>query len=160
MFAEQKSSLGQLSKLPQCPKVFLDHIIWPPAVEQQESNMQVAVNTQEDDGRNYLLSRLNSLRWKKEDELSEKFHIARKSPKNVKQAREWLETGYFRFEDKMDDQIYWRDFFSWGTEEPDKEGFRKAVEDLKAAKQASEDIIMVKTDEDARLKALKDFENT
>jgi hypothetical protein len=126
---------------------------------QQESNMQVAVNTQEDDSRDYLMSRLNHLRWKKEDELSEKFHISRKTPKNVKQAKEWLETGYFRFDDKADDQVYWRDFFRWGTEEPDKDGFNKAMETMKALKQASEDIIMVKTDEDARLKALKDFES-
>jgi hypothetical protein len=148
------NSLGQLEVTEVTPDVCYGVAPW----KQQESNMQVAVNTQEDTARDHLMQRLHQLRWTKEEELGQKFHVSRKSPKNVKEAKDWLISGYYRFDDKSDDETYWRDYFRWGTEDPDKEGFYAAMTKMKAAKQEAEDIVMVKTDEDARLKALKDFE--
>lgn len=130
--------------------------------KQQESDMQVAVNTQHDEARYHLLSRLGGIYWDKDDELELQFHTKRKNPKNVKEAKEWLAKGYYTFTDETsEDELYpyWKEYFKWGTEKADHEGYRTAKEALGKAKQAAEDIIMVKTDEDARLQALNDFQS-
>lgn len=124
--------------------------------------MQVAVNTQYDEARYHLLSRLGKIYWDKDDELELQFHTKRKNPENVKQAKEWLAKGYYTFTSKDEEEEtypYWKEFFLWGTEKPDNEGYRIAKVALTKAKQAAEDIIMVKTDEDVRLQALNDFQS-
>lgn len=133
--------------------------------QQKETDMYAkqVVSTEEDHGREYLDHRINKVYNEKYEELENKFELDGKSPKTVKEAKEWLKSGEYRYElpefFKEDVELYGlSSYFRWGKKPVDRTGFEKAVETLCAAKQKAKDTIHVIEYDADRLKALEEFQ--
>lgn len=117
-----------------------------------------------DYSRDYITQRLEQLYWVLYEKIQEKFESPR--PKSLKELKDWLKTGNYRFdvpknydEENEDDRYFsWHDCFKFGKEKLDKKARQKLFEKLDEARQVARDIVNVKTDEDARLNALREFE--
>ena len=130
--------------------------------EQEEEKKEDTMYTHQDHARDHLIGRLWSIEVEHETTLRDKFHLNRKAPETVGEMKKWLKEGYFTISDEAKDTDPYYNLsgcFRWGTEKPDNAGFTKAFRKMLTAKQEAEDIIHVKTDEDVRLKALKDFQS-
>jgi hypothetical protein len=99
-----------------------------------DSKPDVATNQRE-----YLLTRVHHIRYQKCDELRDMFFINEpKGPTSVKELKERLKTGLYTVEkpkyhdDDDEEEIYWRDMFSWRTPETkkDQKGYDAAVKDF------------------------------
>lgn len=89
--------------------------------------------------RKYLLSRISTLHYQKNMEIAEQFHRDEPaSPKTLSDLKERLKKGLYTvdkpkyYDEDDEDEIYWRDFFSWRTPETqfDKIGYEAAYKEL------------------------------
>lgn len=105
------------------------------------------------DMRKHLLIRVNTLRYAKFSEIAEQFHRDEPaSPKTIKDLKERLKKGLYTVdvpkgydEEDEDEDFYWRDLFSWRTEDTkfDKDGYNAAYAELTEFLQSLEDKIKI-----------------
>lgn len=119
--------------------------------------MRAMIDVTGDASKDYIYSRIREIQWTKRCEIDSKFKP--EYPKNKTEAKKWLKDGYFHLqtgdaEDEEEDYFE----FQWGKKVDYKE--RDAQwSALDKARQNTLDTVSVLTDEQARLKALKDFES-
>jgi hypothetical protein len=121
----------------------------------------------EDYGRNYAERRISQIFHKKYEELQDKFHFWEKKPQSLKEMKEWLDKKEYTISDNglkedadfSDTYSTWKSHFRWGKPF-DQEGFDKAMKELETKETASLDVVAICEDEEKRLQAIKDFENT
>ncbi len=108
-----------------------------------QSVIQVITDSKPDTAvhqRSFLTSRVHDLKYVKYNEISEQFFKNEPNgPKTVAELKERLKKGHYTVElpkgfgyDSEDDEIYWRDAFSWRTPETqfDKAGWEAAYKEL------------------------------
>ncbi len=105
-----------------------------------QSVIQVITDSKSDvavDQRRFLANRVHDLQYVKYEEISEQFHKNEPAgPKTVDELKERLKKGHYTIEKPKcyddDDEIYWRDAFSWRTPETqfDKVGYEAAYKEL------------------------------
>lgn len=125
-----------------------------------KANMTMTEKTHEDTQRSHLRSRLDSLHSSKQSDARKHFGFSNIYPTNDEEMIAWVKAGNYRlkdemlpFEDKPVKTLY------WGKNDPDKEGYSKAAEQLKAAYQKALDDILILPPLDA-LASLRAFEDT
>lgn len=133
--------------------------------EQTEKTMFYDMEDSEDNKLNYLSERASKVYGQKRDEAMHKYGMLDDDPPNTPRALiDRLASGKFTVtQENMDRSHYnpvnlikWRD----PATKEDQAGFKKADDALKAARTKAEDIIVVMSDDAARLKALQEFEST
>lgn len=113
--------------------------------------------------RSYLKERLADVDLTLKEGLKDQFKMnPPQPPKTIGDLVDRLKNGAYTIEDadKTDKRIgigYWTDYFSWRTEPADEAGYKKAKEELKAAKQKALDTIVIAEPADG-LAALQEFE--
>jgi hypothetical protein len=116
----------------------------------------------------HAAKRISQIYHQKYGELQDKFHFYEAKPKSLKELREWLDNKKYTISDHglkeeadfQDTWSNWKSHFRWGPAF-DKEGYEEALKKLDKAENAALDIVHICTeDEDKRLKAVQDFENT
>lgn len=133
-------------------------------INKQETTMYDEKKT--DETLRYVTRRLQDISWAKQQDLITHFKVNGIKPKSVKETKEWLKSGNYRIEvpkgfdeDEEGHFFYWRDFFSWGKEEPNLDAYAEACAKLEKAHQAAKDTVSIVTDEQTRLKTVKDFQD-
>lgn len=131
-------------------------------VQEKECAMRATIDTTTDSSLDYINNRLSSILWDKSSEIEKKFETVK--PKNAKQAKEWLKEGNYRIElpDYYNEDTSGAhmavEYLAWGKTGPDLKARAAADESLYKEFQAAKDTVAILSDEQARLKALKDFE--
>lgn len=105
-----------------------------------QSVIQVIADSKPDvatEQRDYLRRRVHDIKYGKYEEIAEQFHRNEPAgPKTVEELKERLKKGLYTVEVPKgyddDDEIYWRDMFSWRTLETqfDKDGYDAAYKEL------------------------------
>jgi hypothetical protein len=133
---------------PECPAD------WDRSPKEQERPMRATIDMAGDASKDYVLQRLDRLKWTKECEISKKFSAP--YPKTLKEAKKWLTEGFLHFEQDDEETDYYGGW-EWGKDNTKERNL--AYEALNKAYQDAKDTVSVLSDEQARLKALKDFES-
>lgn len=132
---------------------------------QTEKTMFYDMEDSEDNKLNYLSNRASKVYSQKRDEAMHKYGMLDDdAPSTPRALIDRLASGKFTVtQENMDRMHYcpynlikWRD----PATKEDQEGFKKADDALKAARTKAEDIIVVMSNDAARLKALQEFEST
>lgn len=130
--------------------------------QEKECAMRATIDTTTDSSLDYINNRLSSILWDKSSDIEKKFETVK--PKNAKQAKEWLKEGNYRIElpdyynEDTAGAYLAMEFLAWGKTGPDLKAKAAADESLYKEFQAAKDTVAILSDEQARLKALKDFE--
>lgn len=114
---------------------------------------------------NHLSTRMSNAFYTKKEALRKAYGLVDDDmPNTAKDLIARITAGkYVVPEDRMNELAYSPlTFFTWRdpSVKKDEEGFKVAAENLRKARTAAEDIIVVMSDEATRLKALQDFEST
>lgn len=133
--------------------------------EEKECAMRACIDTQEtrDSSLEYINRRLREIQFEKSQHIGDQFQEVQ--PKTCKQAKEWLKEGNYHislpawYAEDMASGYMALEYFAWGKEAPDTKKRDALMEGLNKAYQEAKDTVAVLTDEQARLKALKDFES-
>lgn len=130
--------------------------------KEKECAMRATIDTTTDSSLDYINNRLSSILWDKSSDIEKKFEPVK--PKNAKQAKEWLKEGNYRIEipdyynEDTSSAYVAVEYLAWGKTGPDLKAKAAADESLYKEFQAAKDTVAILSNEQARLKALKDFE--
>jgi hypothetical protein len=134
---------------PECPAD------WDRSPKEQERPMRATIDMAGDASKDYVLDRLGRLQWQKELTIDDKFRTP--YPKNKGEAKKWLKEGFLHFTDLGGDDENEYCGWEWGPDNTKPRNEARTA--LHTAFQDAKDTVSVLSDEQARLKALKDFES-
>jgi hypothetical protein len=139
------------------PAIPTSSLYWMQTAQEQEQErpMRATIDMTGDASKDYVLDRLNRIKWTKECEISKKFSAP--YPKTRKEAKQWLAEGFLHFTDDSDENEAYYGGWEWGKDNTKERAL--AYDTLNKTYQDAKDTVAVLSDEQARLKALKDFES-